>query len=364
VRLSDFDEKRFIHEVLGPSATTATANQFDDAVVIDLAELTGQPEADYLVYSMDQPSFVRHPDPDLSPFHYYGRWVAGTTCNDVIAMGARCRGFSLALAAPSDTEVDDVAALVRGITDVLARCGAAYEGGNFDRGPLGTVGLAWGTAPRDGLVRRSGARPGDRIAVTGELGLGWLEYQLRSHDLTHRVEPEDRAVFRGYKAMPVGEARAVAAVAERGWLTSGMDLSDGLVEFLYTIRNRNGVGCTVDVARLPVTGAVRRNLPLLAEIVPAVAGTLRAEPALVAFDPGYDSPMRHAFTVRPEAVGPARRVFQEHGASLEIIGEVTDGPAVVLDRGGRRVPIPPFWDDQLREQKLLSAWAEFIRELG
>ncbi len=364
MRLLDYREKQFIENVLGPVASTASGEDFDDAIVVDLAELTADPNAPFLAYSVDEPSFVRHGDPDIDPFRYYGRWVAGVTCNDIIAMGARCRGFSLALSAPLETEVRDVQSLVQGITDILDQLGAKYEGGNLDNGPLGTVGLAWGVVPRHGIVRRRGAREGDLIAVTGELGLGWLEYRLRTHSLTGLADPSDQHAFLRYKEMPMGAADAIAAVAEKGWFTSGMDLSDGLVEFLYTVLRRSNLGCVVDHAALPVSDLTMRNLPLLAEIDKGVAEILHDWPGLIAFDPGYDSPLRHAFTISPGAVKNAQDTFAAHGASLHVIGEVTAEQSVRLSRGTRTTEIPEFWDDQFREQSTLAAWIDFLKALS
>jgi thiamine-monophosphate kinase len=275
-------------------------------------------------------------------------------------MGGRCRGFSLALAAPPETEVNDIRSLVQGINEVLASCDAVYEGGNFDSGDLATVGFAWGLAPRDGLVRRCGARPGDKIVVTGELGLGWVEYQLRKHGLTDRVSPEDRRVLLNYKTMPVGAASAVAAVAEAGWFTSGMDLSDGLVEYLYSVMSRSGRGCVIDETALPISATTRRTMQLLEHVVPEAAEVLRWHPEAIAFDPGYDSPMLHAFTMSPDHVHPAQEIFRGHNATLHAIGEVTEEKIVVLQRGQDRVAIPPFWDDQLRQESTLAAWAKFL----
>lgn len=362
MRLMDFQEKQFIREVLGPFAKTAAQENFDDAVVIDLADLTGSRDAPFLVYSMDQPSFVRHADESLDPFRFYGRWVAGTTCNDVIAMGGRCRGFSLALAAPLESKIDDVRSLVLGIKDVLDRCGATYEGGNLDSGDLGTVGFVWGIVPRDGIIRRSGAQLGDRIVVTGELGLGWLEYQLRKNELTHQIVVEDQPTFLKYKLMPVGSAAAIADVAERGWFTSGMDLSDGLVEFLYSIARHNDLGCEVDAQTLPVPLAARRNLSLFESIEPRAAKVLHRTPELIALEPGYDSPLRHAFTIRPEVLSLAQEIFQKHGDILYDIGQVTSGFAVVLRDAKARSAIPPFWDDQFRQGSKLGAWVKFLEE--
>jgi thiamine-monophosphate kinase len=362
MQLRDWDEKSFIRQVVGEFARTARVDDFDDAVVIDIATITDLPTAQYLVYSIDQPSFVRSPDPALDPFRFYGRWVAGVTCNDVIAMGARCRGFSLALAAPPELESDRVKALLSGVTDVLGYCGAAYEGGNLDTGELATVGVAWGLAPRHGIIRRSGARPGDLIAVTGELGLGWLEYQLHKHDLIDKLSGADADHVRHYKDIPVGAAAAIAAAAEHGLFTSGMDLSDGLVEFLYTIAQHSGGGCVIDLESLPVSSITRRNLPVLRTIEPRAADVLRRYPELIALDPGYDSPLRHAFTTRASDAARASRVCAENGAALHVIGRVVAEPRVFIDLGGgRRAEIPAFWDDQFRQEDRLAAWTTFLQ---
>ncbi|MEU6776583.1 AIR synthase related protein [Streptomyces sp. NPDC046759] len=362
MNIAELQEKNFIQRILGPLASTAKAEKFEDAVVIDLVDITGYPDAPYLVYSLDQPYFIHHADTSLDPYRFYGRWIAGTTCNDVIAMGGRCRGFSLALAAPPETDTAHVEAIGHGINDVLRHMGAVYEGGNFHNGDLATVGCAWGTVPRHGIVRRSGARVGDRIVVTGELGLGWLEYLLRRHDLTDLIDDKDKRKFRTYKSMPVGAASAVTAVAERGQFTSGMDLSDGLVEFLYTVGTRNDAGCTISADKLPVSLAVRRNSALLGRVDPDLK-QLGAYPFLLALDPGYDSPMRHAFTVRPGHVAQAQAEFAAHGAELHVIGEVTATPGIRLRTERAVFDIPPFWDDNLRQNTALSAWAQFIKDL-
>lgn len=365
MHIGQFGEKQFIHTILGQFASTAAADAFDDAVVLDLTKLTEDCTAGYLVYSIDQPSFIQHADPQLNPFRFYGRWVAGTTCNDIIAMGARCRGFSLALAAPSETKVNDLQSFMRGVTDILSRCGAVYEGGNLDNGPLSTVGFAWGIAPRHGIVRRSGARLGDLVAVTGQLGFGWLEYQLRTHGLSSQIRPTDQPKFLRYKSMPIGAVDAIAAAAERGYLTSGMDLSDGLVEFLYTIKKRSNLGCIINSDALPVSEASRNNLHLLTAILDADAmKILQREPNLIALEAGYDSALRHAFTVSRSSVADAQKLFRAYGAELHVIGETTRETTVRLQIGGSEAQIPEFWDDKLRQGSVLDAWNDFLKALS
>lgn len=361
MRLKDWTEKNFIRQVMGDFAITAQPDNFDDAVIVDLSRVTANPDAPFLVYSIDQPSFVRSADPAVDPFRFYGRWVAGVTCNDVIAMGAQCRGFSLALGAPPELETEQVQSLLRGIVDVLSHCGAAYEGGNLDSGELATVGFAWGIVPRHGIIRRSGARPGDAIVVTGELGLGWLDFQLRKHKLEDQVRPADLQIMRRYKELPVGSAAAIAAVADQGLFSSGMDLSDGLIEYFYTLVDRSGMGCLIDLAELPVSRVTRRNLRRLLPVLPDAVDVLERYPELIAFEPGYDSPLRHGFTVPANEVTTAERICLQNGCALRVIGRVTAEPAVLLDYGdGRQDEIPRFWDDQLRQEDTAAAWTRFL----
>src|SRR5437762_2443961 len=180
VRVGELGEKTLIRDVLSTYARTAAADALDDCIVIDpdrIFDTTGMP---YLVYSMDHPGQIDRPLPAGLDRRFQGRWLAACTCNDVLAMGARPRGFSLDLAVPDDTDVAVVTALYDGIADVLAEYGVVFEGGNTDiNRRLGTVAMCWGTVPQEGVIRRRGAQPGDDIAVTTEVGLASAGYVLR-----------------------------------------------------------------------------------------------------------------------------------------------------------------------------------------
>src|SRR5215469_4390316 len=101
----DLGEKAFIAQALSRYALTARADAREDCVVIDASQLLGDDTLPYIVYSMDHPSLPDRPLPEGFEWQYHGRWIAACTCNDVLAMGARPRGFSLDLAVPADQDV-------------------------------------------------------------------------------------------------------------------------------------------------------------------------------------------------------------------------------------------------------------------
>ena len=139
-----------------------------------------------------------------------------------------------------------------------------------------------------------------------------------------------------------------------------MDLSDGLVEFLYTIVGRSGAGCVIDVSSLPVSSATRRNLPLLRSL-PGSAYVLERHPELIAFDPGYAAPASCLHRAAGQ-VAEATRICAEHGTPLHVIGHVVAEPRVLADFGdGKRAEVPAFWDDQFRQEDKLSAWSTFLQ---
>ena len=86
-----------------------------------------------------------------------------------------------------------------------------------------------------------GAHEGDYIAVTTTLGHGWADYVSRQLNKTEVLSVKTQRSFRSFKEMPTAPCRAILAATKFGGITSGMDLSDGVIEFLYTIQEKNGL---------------------------------------------------------------------------------------------------------------------------
>jgi thiamine-monophosphate kinase len=353
--LNQTDEKTFIKRVLSKYAHTAASDHFDDCNVVDLTELLGVPDLPYIVYSLDHPSRIRRPLPPGMEWRFYGRWIAGCTCGDVLAMGAQPRGFSLDLATPLDTQVEVIEQIYQGLCDVLNHYKVRMEGGNLDiNDSLEIVGMCWGTVGRDAIIRRSGAQVGDCVAITTELGIGWASYLLHHYGRFAELDGSLQETFLNYNLLPVAHSQAILEAANLpGAITSGMDLTDGPIEFFYTIRERNGWGVKIFEDLVPVPDILRHS-----------AALLQTPPAMLALDPGYDTPRIHGYTVAPGRWSEVERTFAKHGATVYRIGQVTQEPNISwVTADGQIRPIPQFWDDQFDKANLISRWLGVIEEL-
>lgn len=342
-------EKGLIREVLSEYAVSAHPEHIDDCMIIDLSELTGFPGLPYLVYSVDHPGMIDRPLPPGWRWRFRGRWAAACTCNDVLAMGATPGGFALDLSLPDGVQVEEVRAFYRGVTDVLDQYGARLDGGNVDANTsFETAATAWGTVEPAGVIRRGGARVGDHVVVTTPPGVGWASYLVRRQGLWGQLSARARTELENYNLLPLAPHRAILETVQTlpGALTSGMDLTDGVLEFLYTIRERGGFGVRVDAGALPAT-------PTLAEC----SRLLGVPVASLAFEYGFDTPRIHGYTVDCDAWGPVSAVFERHGTPLHRIGEVTRGPEILWQPAvGSAVELPPVWYDQYACGDLAGRW--------
>jgi thiamine-monophosphate kinase len=352
IPLRKLHEKEFIRNTIGKYSTTAKADAFDDCIVIDLAERCEVPGLPCLVYSLDHPSFIRRGRGEQEDHCFYGNWAAAVVCGDVLAMGAQPRGFSMDLAAPLDLSVERVEWILEGVRQVLDVYGAEFEGGNLDSNALEIVGFSWGMVAKERIIRRGGAQPGDYVVATGILGYGWADWCLRQLDLMNSVSPDAQNAFRQYKSPPLAPISSMAAAFEIGGITSGMDLSDGLIEFLYTIRERSGLGVRLREEWIPSTGEMGEASRLLG-----------VRPALLALEAGFDTPLVHGWTVNPQKWPAIERAFLERGQKIFRLGETTAENEICLSTSSGLRAIPPFWDDQFRQENRIERWREAVREL-
>jgi thiamine-monophosphate kinase len=174
--------------------------------------------------------------------------------SDLAAKGARPLGFLLALALPREIGPAWLEAFSRGLGDdaELFRC--PLLGGDTDctTGPLTISIAAIGAVPHGKMVRRSGARPGDRVVVTGTIGDATLGLLLRRDPTMADRWGLDRAqrdYLKSRYLLP--QPRNTLVEALREYATAAMDVSDGLADDLAKLCRASGVMADVDVGRVP-----------------------------------------------------------------------------------------------------------------
>ena len=172
-------------------------------------------------------------------------------------MGGEPRYALLALALPRDLAVAEVDDLFAGVLDMARQHGVALVGGDTCAGHHGVVLSVTLVGLVDGdPLRRSGARPGDAILVTGTLGASAAGLAVLERGAAAPPGPHVEAVVRAHRLPTprVGESRLIRA---SGWATAMIDLSDGLVTDLGHIAAESRVGARIDVDALPVSEATR-----------------------------------------------------------------------------------------------------------
>lgn len=269
-----------------------------------------------------------HVDRRFVPPEAIGHRAVAVNLSDLAAMGATPRLLTLSLALPDELSVSEFDGLVDGALALAERSGARLVGGNITRshGPLVVDVTAVGWVHRRRMLRRSGARGGDHIFVSGTLGAaraGLAVLQGPARIATDAwpdlvacyLQPEPRLRL----GQQLGRTRAAAAA---------LDLSDGLADGLARMTSDHGLGCEIEADALPISDTAR------------TFWTSRgADPVSEAVRGGDDYEI--AFTVRPKDLRRLKQVARAvDGLRLTRIGVVTRTPGCwMVDAERRRTPI-------------------------
>jgi thiamine-monophosphate kinase len=195
-------------------------------------------------------------DLSLEGVHFRREWhppeAVGHRClarglSDIAAMGGTPVAAFLSLALPQNLRQPWVDQFVKGLLKLADRFNVSLAGGDTAQSPSGVLAdiVVVGSVPKGKAIRRSGARPGDRIYVTGALGGGaatlkllFSGRKLRPADFPRHFHPTPR--------IEVGRF-----LLEKGLASAMIDLSDGLSTDLGHICEESGVGAEIQAEAVP-----------------------------------------------------------------------------------------------------------------
>lgn len=236
-----------------------------------------------------------------------GHKALGRCLSDLAAMGAAPVAALVTLGLPRSYDPERVIGVYRGLNRLAGRWQTAVVGGEVTTNPVWMISVAVvGQAPRQGAVRRSGAKLGDAIFVTGELG---------GSRASRHLDFEPRLT----------EGQWLAA---GGWATAMIDLSDGLSGDLpHILTASGGLGAQIRADSVPISLAARRR----GAVDPG------HPPLLAALADGEDFEL--LFTVPPARAVALLDAWRAEfpAVRLTCIGRTDDKPGVrVQDRTGVR----------------------------
>ena len=255
-----------------------------------------------------------------------GAKALAVNLSDVASAGGRPRYALVSLGLPRELEASFIEELYEGLREEAARFGVDVVGGNMSsvRHGLFIDIFLLGEAEEERVLLRSGARPGDRILVTGSIGDAAAGVALL-------LDPGLRAA-NGYgesaarrRDRPEPRVREGMLIGASGLATAMIDLSDGLAGDLGHLFERSGVSARIEASALPVVPENR--------LLALAAGRDEWHYALHG---GEDYEL--LFTCRPEnAARLAREVREATGTPVADVGEILEGgrkPEFLLPDGG------------------------------
>jgi thiamine-monophosphate kinase len=245
-------EDRLIARFFEPIATHPGALGLSD----DAAFITPPPGTD-LVLKADAIVGGVHFFPEDPPQAVGGKALR-VNLSDLAAKGARPLGFLLSLAIPRDVNDDWLGGLAEGLRADAVLYGCPLFGGDTDRtpGPV-TISIAmFGSLPHGAMVRRAGARPGDRVFVTGTIGDAALGLIVRGGKAqTWKLNDAHRRHLISRYLLP--QPRNALADVIRDHASAAMDVSDGLVGDFGKLCSASGVAGEINVASVPLSDAAK-----------------------------------------------------------------------------------------------------------
>jgi thiamine-monophosphate kinase len=294
-------------------AANAVLGVGDDCALVDVTNGMD------LAVSTDTMVSGTHFFPDVDPENL-GHKALAVNLSDMAAMGALPYWAMLAVTLPN---VDHawLAAFAKGFFDLAQEYNVSLIGGDTTRGPLSLTVTIMGEVPAGAALRRVGAKAGNDVWVSGNVGDAALAVAHRHGKLVLGEEDYREAVMRLYEPTP----RVALGQALRGLATAAIDISDGLLADLTHICRLSGVGATVELGNVPVSSIGAKHI-----------GSDEGRNAILAGGDDYEL----CFTAHPNSRDSIQDLTEVLGIPITRIGQIKRGKGVsLLGPDGRAVKI-------------------------
>ncbi|MEM0010312.1 MAG: thiamine-phosphate kinase [Candidatus Bathyarchaeia archaeon] len=243
--------------------------------------------------------------------------------SDFAAKGIRPIAALVSLGLPSDLTEEDVREIASGLSDGAEEYGVYIIGGDTNESSDLTICcMLVGFSDRRRIIRRSGARPGDIVAVTGLFGRTSAGLKILLEGLSppeHIRRPLVESVL-----MPRAKLKEGLLLADLEALTASIDSSDGLAWSLHELSDASGVGFLIE------------NVPVAPE-VEEFAREYGLDPLDLSLYGGEEYEL--VVTVKPEIWDKAKNALSSAGAQLIEIGRAIAEKKIEAIINGRRIVI-------------------------
>ncbi|OGK55813.1 thiamine-phosphate kinase [Candidatus Roizmanbacteria bacterium RIFCSPLOWO2_02_FULL_38_10] len=300
----------------------------DDCAVIPYSR------TEYKLLTVDVQVENRHFLKTMAPADI-GKRAVVVAVSDIAAMGGKPEYILVSLVLLSNTKSDYMDKIYDGISTACKIYGTDVIGGNISTGRQMIIDIfVIGRVLKKNLITRSGAKTGDKILVTGTLGDANLGRQIlkgAKHDFNN--VGSDYLISRFVN--PTARVKVVEVMANTGYLTSMIDLSDGLSSDIGHICVSSHVGCLIYEDKLPVSPQAMNFIKIK-----------KLSKTEIALNGGEDYEL--LFSVKPNYIDRLKALVKSKtNTVLTEIGEITEkstGMKLIKKSGQKQKLIAKGWD--------------------
>lgn len=184
-----------------------------------------------------------------------GHKSIAVSLSDLAAMGAEPAWASLAITMPTADEAW-IKDFCEGVFELCEYANVQLIGGDTTQGPLSITVTAQGFTLPDKHITRGGAKPGDWVYVSADIGDAGLALMHINGDISLTPESADKV----QRKLDFPKPRILLGQALRGYVSSAIDISDGLFADLQHICTASNVGATIELDKLPLSDEIKSSL--------------------------------------------------------------------------------------------------------